>query len=138
MVCAGMGEEDALAADEGLLFGWDGGGREVARGLGVVVAEDDGFVDGEPFGDTGVVAGEDYAGVVDEVRDDVLAEPASIEVLEEEREVPVVEGDNGLNSVLQASVDEIIVVGESLLVDRAAAEGEDARPRDGEGVGWYS
>lgn len=67
-----MGEENGLPTEVLLLDGRDGGGGEVALRLRIGSAEDDGFVDSKPFGNAVVVAGKYGAGVLDEVRDDLL------------------------------------------------------------------
>ena len=121
-----------------LLFLGDVCGEEIAFWLGVCAAEDDGFVDGEPFGYSVMVPFEDHAGVFDEVGDDIFGKPAAVGVLEVQREIPVVESYYWLDSVLEASVDDIVVVVESLLVDRAPSEGEDPRPGKRERVRRYA
>lgn len=55
--------------------------------------------------------------------------------LQGHRQVPVVHGHHGDDLVGQELVDQVVVVGEALLVDFVReAVGEDARPRDGEAV----
>ena len=71
-----------------MLFGWDRGCGEVSVWQGVVAAEDDGFVDCEEFLDLAAIAAEDDIGVGYEIWDDFLGKPASVEVLEIEREIP--------------------------------------------------
>ena len=55
---------------------------------------------------------------------------------EVQRGVKVEEGSDGLDPILEACVDQIIVVVDGLLIDGAAldAEGLDARPSDGEAI----
>ena len=50
------------------------------------------------------------------------------------RKIPVVEGGMGRDAVAEQCVDELLVEIDSLLVDRAPAIREDARPRDAEAV----
>jgi hypothetical protein len=60
-----------------LLFGRDRGGLKVVFGEGVVGAEYDGLVDGEPSVDFAAEALVDYFGIIDKVVHDFFAQPAA-------------------------------------------------------------
>lgn len=47
----------------------------------------------------------------------------------------MVEGDNRFDAVFQASVDDVVVVCETLLINRSTPEREDTRPGYAEGIG---
>lgn len=79
-VGAGVGEEEVVPAEEALLHGGDAGVEvaEVARGEGIVFAEDDGLIEGVPGRDLVAPAVEDEARVGSEVFNEVGGEEASV------------------------------------------------------------
>lgn len=68
--------------------------------LRVRVAEDDWFVEREEMRHPVVISFKDHLSVRGKIFDDVLAQPAAVQVLEIEREIPVVKRDHGLYTVL--------------------------------------
>jgi phosphohistidine swiveling domain-containing protein len=66
----------------------------------------------------------------------LLVQQAAVPLVQLERQVPVVQGDEGRDAEPEALVDHVVVELEALLADRVvgAAERDDARPRDGEAV----
>lgn len=150
-----VGEEDGVAAVEGLLFLGDGGVFEVVRWEGVLGAEDDGcgyrgqlssgglsrmqcrartFIDGIPPLHPVTEGVEGDAGVVDKVPNDLLGEPAAVGVHQSQGRIPVIERHNRRDVILEASVDDIVVVVDGELVDGASSERQDAAPREGERI----
>ena len=86
------------------------------------------LVDSEPIVHFGVVARKDYSRVLGEVRHNLRAKPAVVRVLEMKREIPVVEGYHWGDAIGKTGVNDVVVVGEGLLVDGSGAERLDAAP----------
>ena len=102
-------------------------------GLATFIAERPWFVHGEPVVAKVTEAVHDHLGVVPEVRDDPLAEPSAVLVLQRLRQIPVVDRAGGGHPVLVRRLDHISVEIESRLVrSRAGTIREDACPGDGE------
>lgn len=76
--------------------------------------------------------------VLDEVRHDVFAQPSTIRVLEYQWCVPMVQSHRWLNTILNASVDQVVVVVNGQLIDWPATEGQDTRPRQREAVNLHA
>jgi hypothetical protein len=66
--------------------------------------------------------------VLHEVRHYFLAQPPTVRVLENQRCVPVIQSHRWLNTILDASVDQIVVVVNGLLVDWPTPEWQNTRP----------
>ncbi len=75
-----------------------------------------------------------HVGVVGEGVGGVACAPAAVAVLLD-RQIPMVERRKGLDLLCEQRVDQPIVEGEPLLVDRAAPVGDHPRPGDGEAIG---
>ena len=136
-----MGEEDRLPAVKRLLFRRNVRGTEVSDlccalvkssgaspvtyWLRVRVTEDDRFVEREEMGHPVVIAFKDHLSVRGKIFDDVLAQPAAVQVLEIERQIPVIKRNHGLHTVFQAGIDDIVIVCQTFFVHLAASEGED-------------
>ena len=104
-------------------------------GLVTFIAERPWFVHRQPVIAKVAEAVHDHLGVVPEVRDDPLAEPPAVLVLQRLRQIPVVDRAGGGHSVLVGRLNHISVEIESRLVrSRAGTFGEDACPGDGEVV----
>ncbi len=97
------------------------------------VGEDGRLVERHPLLHAVAVPFEHQVRVVSEPVGDRAVRPTA-EVLERLGQVPVVEGEHGLDVLRQEGVDEPVVEGEALLVDSALAERHHPRPRDRETV----
>ncbi|MPM44278.1 hypothetical protein SDC9_90956 [bioreactor metagenome] len=124
------GELEAGGQFDALLFSLhDDGGALVAHVHEVLQ-----FVEGEEVLDAVAQAAGDGGGIVGKGRGRVTRLPAAL-VLQGLRQVPVVEGDEGLDACLKLGIDEAGVEVHARFVHFAGAVGEDARPRDGKPVG---
>jgi hypothetical protein len=94
-----------------------------------------GFVEGGPVRDAVAEAPGDDRRVGREVLRRGPGLPAGVAVLEHLRQVPVVEGHGRRDARLQQRVDQLVVKGQALGVDRAVAAGYDARPGHRQAVG---
>ena len=93
------------------------------------------LVDGHIAPDASAEPGCEDLGITAEGRDDIAVEPAAL-VLQGAGQIPVVEGDQGLNAVFQQLVNQLVIKAQTGLVDFAVAVGDDAGPADGETVGF--
>jgi len=66
------------------------------------------------------------ARILDKVRHNLLAQPPTIRILEHQRRVPVVQSNRRLDTILNASINDIVVVIDSQLIDGSSAERQDA------------
>ena len=76
--------------------------------------------------------------IIEEVVNNLPIAPSAILVEQRKRRVPVEKHRRNLEVLLDKLGDDIIVVLHALFVDRAFAEGEDARPGDGEAEGRHA
>jgi len=93
------------------------------------------LIESIPYGGVLVVPLNHILGVVDEIGHNLLACPRSVAVKKGKRCVPVEEGDHSLDAVPFQIREEVVVMLDTLLVYRSAAEWEDASPADAEAVG---
>lgn len=112
------------------------------RGEGAdIVAEDGGapgLVEGDPVLHLGQVLEADF-GVVFEIFDELfLVEEAEVALVKGLREIPMEEGDEGGDAVVEELIHVFLVEFDALGVEGivAAAERDDAGPGDGEAVGF--
>ena len=89
---------------------------------------------GKPLLDTITKRLESDASIVDEVFHNVFTEPAAIGVLKYQWRVPMVQSHRRLDAIFDASVNNIVIVVDGLLVDWPTAEWQDTRPRQREAV----
>lgn len=83
------------------------------------VPEYDGLVDREPPGYLVSEPLEDNLSIRYEIINDLLVEPASIGILKVEWHVPVVKRNRRLNTVLDACIDDILIMLQCQLIDSA-------------------
>jgi hypothetical protein len=85
--------------------------NEMERGrYRIFATEDQRLVESKPVLYFIPIAAEHNSGIIDIVVYDIRAEPTAVGILEKEWQVPMVEGYNGLNIVLEASVYQIVVM----------------------------
>jgi len=72
--------------------------------------------------------------ILDKIGNNILAQPSAIRVLQHQGRIPVVQGNRRLDAILNTSIDQIVVMVDSQLVDRSAAKRQDAGPRQREAV----
>ncbi len=110
----------------------------VSRGQRAVqvaaVGDHPGFVQRHPARHTIAKPADHERGVFGKPVCDVRIEPAA-ELIERRGEIPVVEGDHGLDAVREQRVDQPLVEVEARRVHAAAAVGQDPAPRDAEAIG---
>ena len=133
------GPDRLAVGDQQVVGGRHGGGRVLhARGVDAGGVAEEGraprLVQGRPVGHPVRQRPVDRGRVVDEAVDHLAAGPAP-GVLERLGEVPVVQGDPGLDAALQQAVGQPPVEVEALGVDGPAAAGLDPRPGHREPVG---
>ena len=97
-------------------------------GVGIHVVN---LVEGHPVLDLTLVATEERLGVMLEGVDNVTARETVILLCQVERHIEMVEGNHGLNAVLVALIEHLIVEGQTLLVWKNTAPG-DAHTEDAE------
>ena len=128
----------AVGAEQVVRDARPGGHVAVSRREGAVhvaaVHDDPRLVDRRPQRHAVSERAEHHAGIIGEPVGHVTVEPAAV-VVEGGGEVPVIEGDGGLDAAGEQRVDEAVVERDAARVHRAAAHGEDAAPRDAEAVG---
>lgn len=88
----------------------------------------------EPLLDTITKRFKSNTRIVDKILHDVFAKPATVSVLKYQWCVPMVQSHRRLDTILDASVDDIVVVVNGLLIDRSTTEGQDTRPGQREAV----
>ena len=76
------------------------------------------------------ISSKDNLGISYEIVHNFFAQPSSIRVLQEKREIPVVERDKGFDAVLQTRINDILVMGERKFIDGSFAERENSGPGD--------
>ena len=75
-----------------------------------------------------------HGGVPAEGSHDVPVQPAAL-VLKGAGQVPMVQGNHGLDAIFQQRVHQAVIIGKALLVYSAVPVGDDAGPAEGEAVG---
>jgi len=85
---------------------------------------------GVPLADSVAKGLESNARILDKVWHNVFAQPSTIRVLQHQRRVPVIQSDRRLDTILNTSVNQIVVVVNGLLIDWTATKRQDARPRE--------
>ena len=107
------------------------------RVFAVAVAQEGGalgLVEGHVLSDLPLEPPGHDAGVAAEGGHDVPVQPAAL-VLERAGQVPVVEGDHGLDAAGQQLIHQGLIELQALLVDLPVSVGDDPGPADGEAVG---
>ena len=64
--------------------------------------------------------------ILDKVRHNILAQPSTIRILEHQRRVPVIQSNRRLDTILNASINDIVVMIDSQLIDGSAAKRQNA------------
>jgi len=90
------------------------------------------FVDGQEVFDLGAVLPETDAAEAHEGVDAAAVAPAAVLLLKSQRQIEMIQGDDRLNAVLPAFVDDVMVVGDALRVLGAVAVRNNAGPGDRE------
>lgn len=81
---------------------------------------------------------ESHPSILHEVVNNVLTEPPAVCVLQIQRHVPVVQRCQRNDIVLNAGIDDIVVMVNRFLVHWTAAKGHDASPCNGEGISLHT
>ena len=81
---------------------------------------------GEPLAHSITEGFERNARILDKVWHNVFAQPSAVRVLEDQRRVPMVQRDRRLDAILDAGVDEVVIMVNGLLVDWSTAKRQDS------------
>ncbi len=63
--------------------------------------------------------------IVDKIVNNLAAEPTTVDVLQIQGKVPMVQSHRRLNTILNTRIDNIVIVSKCQLIDRAISKGKD-------------